>query len=138
MLSVFSAVGVVALTGPGSVVPAAAAAGDHVVVEAGQLPPGAGATCTDPGRLEVVAQLMYAEVWVRSVTYGARVRERHPGVDAHQLGAICRRTADEHCGNSGNNTAQRCQSPSRLHALRHPAPFTIRITFRNRRKLPYG
>jgi hypothetical protein len=55
-------------------VPTGAADEDHVVVGVGQFPPTVVATWTDPGTLEVVAQLMYAELWVRSVTYGARVR----------------------------------------------------------------
>ena len=41
---------------------------DHVVVDEGQPPPAIGATFTEPGALDDVAQLMRAEVWVRSVT----------------------------------------------------------------------
>jgi len=58
----------VGFTGPGSVVFTGAADGDHVVVDAGHEDPGAGETWTDPGLFEVVAQLMYADVEVRSVT----------------------------------------------------------------------
>ena len=70
--------GLIGLTSPGRVDGAAMAEDVHEV-GAGQPEPVIGATCTEPktlvppGTVSVVAQLMYADDWVRSVTYGARV-----------------------------------------------------------------
>ena len=47
----------VGLMAPGSEVGTGVADGDHEVTEAGQTPLTMGATCTEPGVLEVVAQL---------------------------------------------------------------------------------
>jgi hypothetical protein len=58
----------VALTGPGSEVGTLIAAELHEVVGAGHSPSTVAANWSDPGEPDEVAQLTYAEVWVRSVT----------------------------------------------------------------------
>jgi hypothetical protein len=58
----------VGFTGPGSAVGPGSDAELHTVTDAGQLPLTAGATCTESELGEDVAQLTYADVWVRSVT----------------------------------------------------------------------
>jgi hypothetical protein len=64
----------IGLTGPGNDEGTGRAPVDQVAVADGQEPATVGTTVTEPGGPDVVAQLMAAEVCVRSVTYGALVR----------------------------------------------------------------